>query len=231
MQKQLIPTDMKSLEIASILLEVDLINPNLARHMYSAILHIPGYDQLRFQPLLKSCKMKWNKSAPKYTDFWDGEIILKKLQKEALDWDDVKSVRDRLIMILRLSHLMRSVDLERMVRSISFQDGKTFVLLRRKGQLAHAWEEILPLTVKGLSPLHLLHRYVALTSTCVPSGGPVFLQAQKPFFPLKSSSIGGITKRKLLHFGVQNIFGAHSTRGAAVAMFKRLGLSSEQVCQ
>ena len=78
-----------------------------------------------------------------------------------------------------------------MVRTISFLDGKAFVLLRRKGQVAFQWEEILPLTSKGISPLHLLLHYVSMTAKCGVSGGPLFLQHKKPYKPVSANTIRG----------------------------------------
>ena len=123
-------------QLAAILLRMEAIESNLTKMAYSAILLLPGYDQLRFHSLLKQCKAKWNKSAIKYTSFWRAEDILEKLRLEPLGWNNVLEVRTRLILVLRLLHLARSIDLQRMVRTISFLDGKAFVLLRRKGLVA-----------------------------------------------------------------------------------------------
>ena len=60
----------------------------------------------------------------------------------------------------------------------------------------------------------------------------MFLSLKPPFKPLSANSIGRITKQLLEKMGVPvSLFGAHSTRGAAVKMFKKLGLSSEIVCE
>ena len=55
----------------------------------------------------------------------------------------------------------------------------------------------------------------------------------KPPFPaLSASTIGGVTKRALQRLGVPtSVFAPHSTRGAAVKMFKSLGVPSEVVCE
>ena len=90
----------------------------------------------------------------------------------------------------------------------------------------------MPVTQKTLSPLHLVQRHVQLASLQSKPGGPVFLSLNPPFQPLSANSIGRITRQLLLRLGVpMAIFGPHSTRGAAVKMFKKLGLSSEIVCE
>ena len=53
-----------------------------------------------------------------------------------------------------------------------------------------------------------------------------------PYPPLTANSLGRITKDILAQLGIPiTVFGPHSTRGAAVKMYKALGLSSEQVCE
>ena len=88
------------------------------------------------------------------------------------------------------------------------------------------------LSEPSLSPVHLLQRYVQLTWNQGVPGGPVFLSLSPPYRALSANSIGRVTKRLLEQLGVpMGVFGAHSTRGAAVKMMKHLGLSSEVVCE
>ena len=95
-----------------------------------------------------------------------------------------------------------------------------------------AWEPVidgdLPLSV---NPTKLLHLYVRLTHRAGTPGGPLFLSL-KGDRPLKADSIGSLTKQMLHKFGVDmSVWGPHSTRGAGVALYKNMGLSSEQVCE
>ena len=84
----------------------------------------------------------------------------------------------------------------------------------------------------ALSPLHLLRHYVHMTSQMVASGSFLFRSLSPPYPPLTANSLGRITKVILQRMGVpMQVFGPHSTRGAAVKMYKALGLSSEQVCE
>ena len=85
-----------------------------------------------------------------------------------------------------------------------------------------------------LCPWTLLQTYVALTCHLpgVVPGSPVLRALQQPFAPLKSNTVGSITGRHLVECGVNTkVWGPHSTRGAAVTMYKKLGLSSEEVCE
>ena len=63
-------------------------------------------------------------------------------------------------------------------------------------------------------------------------GGELLLSLKPPYKPLKSDTIGSITKRLLEAHGIPPKFwGAHSTRGAGVGLMKALGLTAEEVCE
>ena len=219
-------------EVAGWLLRMAQHWPHEARNAYSALLLIPGWQQLRFSPLIKSCKAKWQSKGDKYPDFWDAQTILKKLFLAPLDWKDTKSVRDRLILVLRLLHLCRSVDLQRMYRRKSVSQGGLWVAIRRKGQVRARFERLIRLPWKGVSPHHLILHYVTLTAGSGSISGPLLLSHVPPFKPLSANSIGRITRQALSSLGVPtNVFGPHSTRGAGVKMYKALGFSSEIVCE
>ena len=66
-------------QMASQILYLHKFSPSQARNAYSAMLLIPGWDQLKFCPLLNQCKRAWNYSQPKYSTFWDAEMVLKKI--------------------------------------------------------------------------------------------------------------------------------------------------------
>ena len=65
-------------EIATQINRLNMVSSNQARHAYSALLLIPGMDQLRFYPLLKTCKNLWNQHSLKYPVFWSRTEILQK---------------------------------------------------------------------------------------------------------------------------------------------------------
>ena len=118
-QKGLSPVDMSLGDIAAQLSKMSQVSLAQARNAYSALLLLPQYFGLRFQPLLKICKRKWNSSCSKYADFWPAESVLKKLLAIELDWCNVQQVRDRFILCSRLLQLTRSIDLARTWRNIS----------------------------------------------------------------------------------------------------------------
>ena len=220
-------------EIALNLVTFNKIDQHMAKKAYSAILLLPGYDGLRFSPFLKECKRLWFSSQSRYATFWDADPVLRRLANTPLNWNNVQQVRDRLILVLRILQLCRSIDLERMWRTLSKVDDEYYIKIRRKGHARPAWEQIvqLPGTQRAISPLHLLLRYVALTCVCLP-GSQLFRSLTPPFKPLTSNSLGRITKDLLGKLGVQiSSWKPHSTRGAGVKLYKKLGLSSEQVCE
>ena len=67
--------------IASEIAFMASVNLNEARNAYSAFAMVPGYEALKFSPLLKRCKASWSVSSPKYSDFWDGAKILTRLSR------------------------------------------------------------------------------------------------------------------------------------------------------
>ena len=63
-------------------------------------------------------------------------------------------------------------------------------------------------------------------------GGPLLLSLHPPYRGLSSDAINGITKRFLAALGLDMThWGAHSTRGAGVRLYKQRGLQPEEVCE
>ena len=79
--------------IASEIAFMASVNLNEARNAYAAFAMVPGYEALKFSPLLKRCKASWSVSSPKYSDFWDGAKVLTRLSKCLFNWESVKAVR------------------------------------------------------------------------------------------------------------------------------------------
>ena len=219
--------------VANQLLFLNQVSPSQARNAYSGLILVPGFEQLRFSVFLSQVRKEWNQTNAKYGAFWDATSVIQSLATEPLDMGSVEKVRERLIWIWKLCHLYRSIDLERTLRTIS-QVGDTFyVLCRRKGAKAFAWEPVIDNGLpEGVNPLKLLKHYVRMTRHCGSPGGPLLLALVAPFGPIKANTIGSITKRLLEKFGVATgVWGPHSTRGAGVGLYKTLGLSSETVCE
>ena len=83
-----------------------------------------------------------------------------------------------------------------------------------------------------VSPWHLLQHYVALTAHQAQEVTLLLRALKAPFAPLQANNVGSLTRELLKGLGVDvSHWTPHSTRGAGVAMYKKLGLSSEEVCK
>ena len=127
------PESASIMDIAGQLVQLCELSPSDARNAYSACLVLPGMAPLRFNVLLQKSRKTWSAAGPKYSEFWEVETVLEQLSQVPLNWNSVRAVRDRLLLILRLFHLMRSVDCRRIERTVSFIGERPFVLVRRKG--------------------------------------------------------------------------------------------------
>ena len=129
--------------------------------------------------------------------------------------------------------LFRSIDLERTYRTISKIGSQMFILLQRKGVKHPQWEALMEMPqCPRICPKQLLLRYVALTHHQVSPGSPLFISLKPPFIPLKANSLGSLTRQALQQLGVNTaVWKPHSTKNAGVALFKRMGWSSEEVCE
>ena len=224
--------DLNVSQIAGHLLLFNSCSESQARNAYSGFGLAPGFDQLKFSPILSTCKRKWGSHSEKYGVFWSAENFLAKLQAEDLNWSSVCDVRDRLLIILRLLHAMRSVDLANLRRVTSSVGEQPYMLTRRKGKLNASWEPLVTGLGKALDPLKLMQRYVLLTSAFVPAGSPVFISLHPPYRPLTSNTLASLTRKLMEKAGIPtSVWAPHSTRGASVSLYKNLGLSSEQVCE
>ena len=179
---------------------------------------ISGWKGLRFSQIIEKCKQDWATSMPKYGDFWDARAILKKISTQRTDVLNFAQVQNRCIVVMRLLHLCRSIDLARSFRKMSKFQGNCYFWLRRKVYKRPRWEPLMSLPDwPEISPQRLLLHYVSLTAQAGQPSGKIFLSLNAPFTPLSSSSIGRITKKVLREMGVpMSVFGAHSTRGKNV---------------
>jgi hypothetical protein len=221
--------------VATSLLALHRLAPNEARNAYSACLLLPGFQALRFSTLLGPMKKGWGKSNPKYASFWDASPVLEHLAGVQGPLTDlpIETLRSHLILVCRLLCLHRGIDLARTVRTVSFVGVRPFVLLQRKGWTHPRWEELLVLdSCPMLSPWHLMRVYVQRTRAMGSPGGPLLLSLHPPYKGLSSDTINGITKRFLATLGLDMAhWGAHSTRGAGVRLYKQRGLQPEEVCE
>ena len=108
---------------------------------------------------------------------------MQKIQGQYLNWQSHQAVRDRLMVVLRLVQLMRSIDLARTLRCTASEGGLHYFLVQRKGSNHFAWESFVELEDPSISPWHLAQRYVAQTSHQVKPGGFFVSQLCAPLPP------------------------------------------------
>ena len=171
--KNINPIEATIPQIASAILELEVFSTSQARNAYSALICFPPFQSLKFSPQLIPVKRKWSLNVQKYASFWDSEPVLMALTCQQLNHEDIRSLRDRLILSMRLLQLHRGVDLARSLRTISLLGPMAFMLAKRKGWKFHKWEQIINLPQNpNLFPWHLLQKYVALTADHGPRGVP-----------------------------------------------------------
>ena len=218
-------------DVAASIVQLFSFSPAGARNAYTAMSLLPGFHALRFHSLLLPYKRIWNSHLQKYAVFWDPSPVIHALSQRPVE-QDIVSLRERLIILLRILCLHRSVDLSRVLRTVSLFEKRPFILIRRKGWTMYRWEEIPQVPeCPAVCPWTVLQKYVTLTAGQAPAGGPLFVALQPPFKPLTANSLGSLTKKIMCKFGIPPEWGPHSTRGAGVTFYKKAGLSSEEVCQ
>ena len=119
--------------VASAIIQLHGFSKAQARNAYSAMLLVPGFDQLRFQTVLQSYKKEWNSNVEKYSYFWDPVPIVERMATTTLLWSNVQMVRERLIIVCKLFCLFRSIDIARVKRTCSMVGDLPFFLVQRKG--------------------------------------------------------------------------------------------------
>ena len=110
--------------VAEGILQLDAVSSSHAHNAYAALLLLPPFAHLRFVPLLSQCKKRWHVTKIKYSDFWDARGLLELLAREPLKWNRAAEVRERLLLCLRILHLMRSVDLVHLSRKLAVNGDK-----------------------------------------------------------------------------------------------------------
>ena len=76
-------------------------SPSNALNAYCALLLIPGFDQIKFHPLIAPYRKVWNKSEPKYAAFWDPMPVFMAFLNTSYDHNVVAQLRLKLILLWR----------------------------------------------------------------------------------------------------------------------------------
>ena len=198
----------------------------LIRNVYSALLMIPGTQQLRFEPTMKKLKVKWNQSVPRYDIFYQVDLLIHTLMNRPPPSTE-EGIREHLIILLRFFCLFRGVDLARCKNEIVQKHGMWFLNMQRKGQKVWSLNPIPKIEPDIINPRFWLQRYVTMTAS---RGFLLFwsLPNKSAFIPLSPNTINSITTRFLRANGLKG-FTAHSTRGAAATTLLQKGVPPQVV--
>ena len=198
-----------------------------ARCAYAALLLFSGAQALRFEPILKGIKKRWNYSVPRYVVYYDVPKLLQQLPY--LEARTESQVRLRLILVLRFFALFRGIDLERTKRTGIIKQGKVwFVQARRKGRPVYEPSPIHAMSNRAYCPLYWLGVYLEMTSSY--EGNELFVSLKAPRKPIVAGTINSLTTTFLRSVGLHE-FTAHSTRGSAATALILLGVDPHIVCE
>ena len=209
--------------VVSALSNLNLHSSSQQHSAFAALSMFHALNNLRFDPAIRAMRKFWNPSSPQHACFWSGKSLIVQLAEEPIDLSSWRSQRDRLIIVLRLLHLYRSIDLAPLLRLWATDPGGTslFIAAKRKGWGAHRWERIMYFPERPLVYLAtVLFRYIKVTKHVVrdlPSPCPVLVSLVKPCRALSALRVGALTKLVLQKHGIDvSFFGPHSTRDAGI---------------
>ena len=214
---------------------------NVYRSMLSGTLEqMEGYDIGKHPLIIKLMQGIFNSSPPKpkYTGFWDVDVVLRHLQAQGPDIDlSLTSLSHKLVVLLALTSLFRvseiaAIDSESMVFSgpvVKFALLKLRKNQRKsKGIKSFSLKKLNPSS--NLCPVLCLERYVSVTQSFRGSASNLILGIKSPHAPIGASSIARWIKSVLAEAGIDiSVYSAHSTGGAAASKVKSSGLPIETI--
>ena len=200
---------------------------------YAAIVTFSSMTSLKFDPAIRAMKQQWNASSPRYAAFWCGTTVLQSLMAPPVNFRCRIQVRNTLIIVWRLLHLYRSVDLAHLRRLwAKGPNGELYIAAQRKGWLSYRWERVMVLpNHPNVCPLHLIVRYMHITPEGAPRV-PLLVALVKPHGALSSDRVGALTKHILQAHGVDvTHYKPHTTRGAGKLIHKQMNLPPDISCE
>ena len=194
---------------------------------YAALLLFSGAQALRYEPILKGIKKRWNHSVPRDVVYYDVPKLLQQLPY--LEARTESQVRLRLILVLRFFALFRGIALERTKRTGIIKQGKVwFVQARRKGGPVYEPSPIHEMSKRAYYPLYWLGVYLEMTRSY--EGNELFVSLKSPRKPIVAGAVNSLTTTFLRSVGLHE-FIAHSTRGSAATALILLGVYPHIVCE
>jgi integrase len=214
---------------------------NVARSMLSTTLATIDGIQIGKHPLVTKLMdgiFNLNPPKPKYQSTWNVDVVLDYL-KTIPDNENLNlsQISHKLVILLALTTLLRVSEIASIARqSITFFGDKvTFSLSEpRKAQHDGALHSLTLqkyLAEPKLCPVSCLGYYIYLTDAARnDTNSQLLLMATiRPFKPVTGSTVGRWIKCILTEAGVDPIFSAHSTRGAAASRAEKNGIPIDTI--
>ena len=184
--------------------------------------------------LLKGC---YNTQPPRarYSNMWDPDIVLRHFvslpENKELSFTIISQ---KLVTLIALSCLLRMSEISAIsVSSIHCSDGvATFSISRpRKTQHVGPLRSFsLPRLSGPTCPVDCLINYLERSSTLRQNGSDnLFISLRRPYKTVGASTIGRWIKQYLHRAGINQSFGAHSTRGSASSKAVNAGVPVDQI--
>ena len=184
--------------------------------------------------LLKGC---YNSKPPRarYNIMWDPDVVLKHFV--SLPENKVLSltiISQKLATLIALACLLRVSEIAAIsVSSINFSESTTTFSISRPRKTQHLGplrSFSLPRLSGPTCPVDCLQNYVERTASLRQQHcDRLFISLKRPHKSIDSSTIARWIKQCLTSAGVNNDFGAHSTRGSAASKAARAGISTNQI--
>ena len=199
-----------------------------ARCAYAALLLFSGAQTLRYEPILKGIKKRWNYSGPRYMVYYDVPKLLQQLPY--LEARTESQVRLRLIQVLRFFALFFVASIWNVRNAQISLSRAMFVLFqaRRTGRPVYEPSPIHAMSNRAYCPLYWLGVYLEMTSSY--EGNELFVSLKAPRKPIVAGTINSLTTTFLRSVGLHEST-AHSTRGSAATALILLGTDPHIVCE
>ncbi len=150
---------------------IKILHPSFTKTLYHA------------QPMAAMRAIYRQQQTVKYDVFWDFGVFITELEKQRIDMNDELEVRYRLIVILRIVLIGRSVDIFSIMEKYETDRNNTqvrWIKIKRKGRSQYEWEMISPGARECMCPFKLWDQYLLLSKNHRTAVGEIRTQEVRP---------------------------------------------------
>ena len=163
-----------------------------------------------------------------FDEFPDLQKIIDEIKNHDIDWDNRYEVRDRALLLLRMSAIARGVDVARTHPRVRTEHDKVTVWIWRKQKHKYSPQELRRFRPHMLSAAETILRYLFLHPITATATG-LFRAGHRPFQQLTSDRVNSITRKLLEAYGWPKDVRGYGVRGATVDNLFEKGFSLQQV--